>query len=175
MPEFGGDVPAISQGVQPAPIPATAALPCSASSAMTVRMARTCSLTSSSPIASVDRRRAVMPKSCNDLVTYFAKYAATRRGESRDDAVAVVLAVSESVAAVVVSVSMLGRRFGPEPQCPHPLVWVIVAGGHVDADAAAAWRIRAVSSVAVIGDDQTGCGRCRDGAPYHPEGARGRH
>ncbi len=50
---------------------------------MVVKIDRTCSLTSRVAIASVESRRAVIPKSCRDLVTYLARYAATRRGDKR--------------------------------------------------------------------------------------------
>ena len=67
---FGGDMAAIPRACSHFPIPVA---PACASWATVLKMARTWSETSSSPIAAVVIRRTLMPKSARDLVTYLAR------------------------------------------------------------------------------------------------------
>lgn len=116
-----------------------------------------------------------MPKSCRDLVTYFARYAATRRGESRVAVVRAEQLVVGSFAAVVVSgvngwVSIWApnrsARTAPWSGSLSPVATSILMRR------AACW-IRAASSVEVIGDDQSVCWSTIGRGSPPPHGAAG--
>ena len=79
-----------------------------------------------------------MPKSCRDLVTYLARYPATRRGDNRDAVMRAVSLASGSVAAMVVSgVNGWVSIWVPNRSVRTALlVGAAVAGGYVDADVA---------------------------------------